>query len=47
MTETQKKIAEWQATRPAFVGKIVAQPMPGKQARRTAKAQLVKRANGK
>lgn len=45
MTETQKRIAAWQAAQPAFSGKVVAQPMPGKAARRTAKAQLVKKAS--
>lgn len=47
MTENAKKIQEWQASRPAFTGKVVAQQLPGKQARRTAKAQLVKKASGK
>lgn len=47
MTENAKKLAEYYATRPGFTGKVVAQPMPGKNARRTAKAQLVKKAGGK
>ncbi len=42
-----EQLAAWKATRPAFVGKIVREPMPGKSARRTAKAQLVKKAGGK
>lgn len=46
MTETQKKLAEYYASRPAFTGKVTREAMPGKQARRTAKAQLVKRASG-
>lgn len=46
MTEIQKKVAEWQAAQPPFTGKVVREAMPGKATRRTAKAQLVKRASG-
>lgn len=45
MTETQKKVAQWQAGRPAFTGKVVAQPLPGKQSRRAAKARAITKAN--
>lgn len=45
MTATQKLVAEWQAKQPAFTGKVTAEAMPGKQARRTAKARLVKQAS--
>lgn len=48
MTETQKRIAEWHATRPAFVGKPSAAPLSTTKAeRRAAKNKLVKRASGK
>lgn len=46
MTDTQKRIAEWHATRPAFVGKVTREPMPGKQARKNAKARAITKANG-
>lgn len=42
--ETQAALDAWKATRPAFIGKVVREPMPGKSARRAAKAQLVKKA---
>lgn len=46
MTENAKKLAEYYASRPAFTGKVVAQPLPGKQARRTAKQKAIRTANG-
>lgn len=44
MTITEQ-LEAWKASRPAFVGPVKAEPMPGKQARRTAKARLVKKAS--
>lgn len=45
--ETKAKLDAFAATRPAFTGPVMRQPMPGKAARRTAKAKLVKIAGGK
>lgn len=47
LTPTQELLAAYYATRPAFVGPVQAQQLPGRSERQTAKRQLVKRASGK
>lgn len=44
--ETQAALDAWKAAQPPFVGKVTRETMPCKQSRRTAKAQLVKKASG-
>lgn len=45
MTDTQKRIAEWHASRPAFSGKVTAEAMPGKASRQNAKKRAITKAN--